>query len=94
MEATIDIRIPLTINQLVEIVKQLPAKEKRVIKELLNEESTPKEVILQNLKDDVRSLQNGTLQTRPAADFLKELKEEGYLCSAKSQTSQMRQAVS
>lgn len=79
MEAALDIRIPLTINQLVEIIKQLPAKEKNVLKELLNEESTPKEVIIQNLKDDVKSLQNGTLQTRPAADFLKELKGEGYL---------------
>ncbi len=46
MEATLDIRIPLTINQLVEIIKQLPAKEKNVLKELLNEESTLKEVIL------------------------------------------------
>lgn len=79
MEAALDIRIPLTINQLVEIIKQLPAKEKNVLKELLNEESTPKEIIIQNLKDDVKSLQNGTLQTRPAADFLKELKDEGYL---------------
>lgn len=79
MEATVDIRIPLTINQLVEIVKQLPAKEKSLIKELLNEESTPKAVILQNLKDDLKSIQNGTLQTRPAKNFLKELKEEGYL---------------
>ena len=79
MEATLDIRIPLTINQLIDIVKQLPAKEKDMLKKLLNEESTPKEVILQNLKEDISSLKNGTLETRPATDFLNELKEEGYL---------------
>jgi hypothetical protein len=31
------------------------------------------------LKSDLTALKNGTLQTRPAKEFLKELKAEGYL---------------
>lgn len=35
--------------------------------------------ILADLKSDLKALENGTLQTRPAKEFLEELKEEGYL---------------
>jgi hypothetical protein len=35
--------------------------------------------ILQHLKEDYVALQKGTLKTRPASDFLAELKKEGLL---------------
>lgn len=43
------------------------------------EDEPTKETILQQLKEDYVSLKKGTLKTRPASDFLAELKEEGLL---------------
>jgi hypothetical protein len=36
------------------------------------------EEILENLKNDLNALNNGTLKTTPLKDFMQELKKEGF----------------
>lgn len=43
-----------------------------------NEQNTKKQTILHFLEKDLKALKNGTLKTRPARDFIAELKAEGY----------------
>lgn len=42
-------------------------------------EEPTNEQILHDLKEDYVALQKGTLKTRPADDFLNELRDEGFL---------------
>jgi hypothetical protein len=80
MEATLNVNISLSINQLADMIRQLPKRERSKLDTLLQEEAEPsKEQILSQLKDDYIALQKGTLKTRPAKEFLAELKQEGYL---------------
>ena len=80
MNASSNYSIPLTFKQIVGLVKQLPkAKQEKLFTLVRDEEEPSKEQILQNLKDDYIALQNGTLVTRPASEFLQELKKEGFL---------------
>lgn len=80
MNATSSFNIPLTFKQIVGLVKQLPKSKQAKLVSLIQEEDEPtKEQILQNLKEDYIALQKGTLVTRPASEFLQELKEEGLL---------------
>ena len=80
MNATSNLNIPLTFKQIVGLVKQLPKSKQAKLVSLIQDEDEPtKEQILANLKEDYIALQNGTLVTRSASDFLDELKKEGYL---------------
>lgn len=80
MNASSNFNIPLTFKQIVGLVKQLPKSKQAKLVSLIQEEEEPtKEQILQNLKEDYIALQKGTLVTRPASEFLQELKKEGLL---------------
>ena len=77
MERTLNINIPLSFNQLVDLVKQLPEVEKKkLVSVLQNEEmseATSKSEVLDHLKDDLIALKSGKLATRPLKDVLNEL---------------------
>ena len=73
MNATSNLNIPLTFNQIVGLVKQLPRSKQEKLVSLIKEEATTKEQILHNLKEDYIALQKGTLITRPLKDVLNEL---------------------
>ena len=74
MNATSNLNIPLTFNQIVGLVKQLPrSKQEKLVSLIKEEEATTKEQILHNLKEDYIALQKGTLITRPLKDVLNEL---------------------
>ncbi|MDZ7935387.1 MAG: hypothetical protein U5M51_10590 [Emticicia sp.] len=80
MNATSNFNIPLTFKQVVSLVKQLPkSKQAKLVSLIQEEEELSKEQILQNLKEDYIALQKGTLVTRPASEFLQELKDEELL---------------
>ena len=84
METTLHFDTTVSLNQLAQIIReQLTAKDRLALADMLqtdseNEEPT-KEQILSQLKEDYIALQNGTLKTRPALEFLAELKSEGHL---------------
>ncbi len=80
MNATSNLNIPLTFKQIVGLVKQLPKSKRDKLVTIIQDDDEPsKEQILQNLKEDYIALQKGTLKTRPASEFLQELKDEGLL---------------
>lgn len=80
MNATSNFNIPLTFKQIVSLVKQLPkSKQAKLVSLIQSDDEPTKEKILQNLKEDYIALQKGTLVTRPASEFLQELKDEGLL---------------
>ncbi|MFN3487598.1 MAG: hypothetical protein ACK4YV_00615 [Emticicia sp.] len=80
MNASSNLTIPLTFKQIVGLVKQLPkSKQAKLVSLIQSDEEPTKEQILQNLKEDYIALQKGTLVTRPASEFLQELKDEGLL---------------
>ncbi len=60
----------------VSLAKRLKAK---VSTPIIDDEAPTKAQILQQLCEDFRALQNGTLVTRPASELLLELKVEGLL---------------
>jgi hypothetical protein len=49
VDTTLQVSIPLTTNQLVEVVEQLLSTEGNAIKELLSEDTTSKKMILEYL---------------------------------------------
>ena len=62
----------------VNLAKRLKVKFREDVK-TEEEEAPSKAQILRELKEDYVALKNGTLKTRPVAEFLAELKDEGYL---------------
>ena len=81
MKTTLHLETTVSIHHLAQMIrKQLPAKDRLALANMLQEDDAPtKEQILDQLKEDYIALQKGTLKTRPASDFLAELKDEGYL---------------
>ena len=73
METTLNFQIPLTFNQLAEMLRQLPKAERSRLVSVLQEEETSKEQILAELKEDYIALKKGTLKTRPLKDVLNEI---------------------
>jgi len=78
MENTINLNIPLSFHQLLDLVRQLPRPEREKLvtviqEENLDEDEPTKAQILENLKQDYIALKNGTLKTRPIEDILNEL---------------------
>jgi hypothetical protein len=77
MENTINFTIPLSFQQLVDLVRQLPRQEREklvtVIQDEQLEDEPTKAEILENLKQDYIALKAGTLKTRPIQDILNEL---------------------
>jgi hypothetical protein len=77
MENTINFTIPLSFQQLVDLVRQLPRQEREklvtVIQDEQLEDEPTKAEILENLKQDYIALKAGTLKTRPFKDVLNEL---------------------
>ncbi|WP_221394214.1 hypothetical protein [Dyadobacter sp. NIV53] len=82
METTLHLETTVSISHLAQMIrKQLPAKDRLALATMLQEDDDEltKEQILDQLKEDYIALQKGTLKTRPASDFLAELKDQGYL---------------
>lgn len=78
MENTINFNIPLSFQQLVDPVRQLPRPEREKLvtviqKEQLDEDEPTKAQILENLREDYIALKEGTLKTYPLKDVLNEL---------------------
>jgi hypothetical protein len=78
MENTINFTIPLSFQQLVDLVRQLPRQEREKLvtviqDEQLDEDEPTKAQILENLKQDYIALKAGTLKTWPLKDVLNEL---------------------
>jgi hypothetical protein len=78
MENTINFTIPLSFQQLVDLVRQLPRQEREKLvtviqDEQLDEDEPTKAQILENLKQDYIALKAGTLKTWPIEDILNEL---------------------
>lgn len=78
MENTINFNIPLSFQQLVDLVRQLPRPEREKLvtvirEEDLDDEEPTKAQILENLKQDYIALKAGTLKTWPLKDVLNEL---------------------
>jgi len=74
MESTININILLTVNQLAEVIRQLPKKEKAKLREILNEdEILTKEQIFEKIKEglnDVKMHKEGKIKLETLEDFL------------------------
>jgi len=82
MKTTLHLETTVSIHHLAQMIrKQLPAKDRLALANMLQEDDAPtkEQIILDRLKEDYIALQKGTLKTRPASDFLAELKDEGYL---------------
>lgn len=83
MEARIQITASLSLSELAtQIRNHFSQKQRAELAELIQkeeEEEPSTEQILSDLKEDYIALQKGTLKTRPASEFLNELREEGYL---------------
>ena len=83
METTLHFDTAVSLTRLAQMIReQLPAKDRLALAGMLQEdvdEEPTKEQILNRIKEDYIAFQNGTLKTRPASEFLTELKSEGYL---------------
>ncbi|TAE33444.1 MAG: hypothetical protein EAZ91_02195 [Cytophagales bacterium] len=82
METTLHFNTSINLSQLAKLLReQLPAQARRELVAMIqdDDDEPTKEQILTQLKEDYIALQKGTLKTRPAAEFLAELKTEGYL---------------
>ena len=77
MDDTINLNIPLTTNQLADLIRhQLPRKEQLRLASMLQAEEigdSANEQILRDFRAACRELRQGTLKTRPAKEFLDEL---------------------
>ena len=76
MNATVQLSIPLTTNQLASLIReQLPREERLKLISLLQQEETEPtdEQILNDFRADLKSLKQGTLKTRPLQELLNEL---------------------
>jgi len=69
-------------NQVSNLALKLPKADKlrliKTLKETIKEENSNTEV-LDNLRQSLIELKNGSLETRPFDEFMAELKAEGYL---------------
>ena len=83
METTLQLNTSISLSQLAQLLReQLPAADRNQLAAMIQEDADDeptKEQILSQLKEDYIALQNGTLKTRPANEFLAELRKEGYL---------------
>lgn len=75
MESTVNINIPLTVNQLAEVIRQLPKKEKAKLRQILNEdeEALTKVEVVKKIKeglDDVKLHKEGKVKLETLEDFL------------------------
>ena len=74
MESIININIPLTVNQLAEVIRQLPKKEKAKLRQILdNEETLTKAEVVGTIKeglDDVKLHKKGKIKLETLEDFL------------------------
>ena len=75
MNATMQLSIPLTTNQLADLIrKQLPREEQLRLATMIQEEQEPtKEAVLSSLHEDLTALKNGKLKTRPIRELLNEV---------------------
>ncbi len=60
----------------VSLAKRLKVKYEE---QIIDEDAPTKEEILRQIQEDYIALKKGTLKTRPFADFMAELKDEGLL---------------
>jgi hypothetical protein len=82
MEARIQITASLSISELASQIKRhFSAGERENLARLIQDEDVDptSDQILSDFQEDYIALQNGTLKTRPAQDFLNELKGDGLL---------------
>jgi len=84
MQNSVHFSTSISLSQLaLQLRNQLSYKDRTKLVKLLQSEEDEKEPtsekILKNLKEDYDALKKGTLKTRPAIDFLKELEKEGLL---------------
>jgi len=83
MEAHIQITASLSIEELAKQIRQhFSHVQRSKLVQLIQDDSqeeTSTEQILNDLKEDYIALKKGTLKTRPASEFLNELKQEGLL---------------
>jgi len=82
MEARIQITESLSLSELaIQIKRHFSAKERESLAKLIQDEDIEPTTnqILSDLQEDYKALQKGTLKTRPAEDFLNDLKDEGLL---------------
>jgi hypothetical protein len=82
MEARIQITASLSLSELaIQIKRHFSAKEMESLAKLIQDEDIEPSInqILSDLQEDYRALQKGTLKTRPAEDFLNDLKDEDLL---------------
>ena len=80
MEARIQITASLSLGELASQIKQhFSARERESLARLIQDEDVEPNAdqILSDFQEDYIALQKGTLKTRPAQDFLNELKREG-----------------
>ena len=75
MENTVNVNIPLTVNQLAEAIRQLPKKEKVKLREILSEDDNTltKAEVVEKIKeglDDVRLHKEGRIKLESLEDFL------------------------
>lgn len=77
MNATVQLNIPLTTNQLAGLIReQLPKEERLKLISLLQQEEETEptnEQILSDFRADLKSLKEGTLKTRSLQELLDEL---------------------
>lgn len=82
MEARIQITASLSLSELASQIKRhFSARERECLARLIQDEDVEPSTdqILSDIKEDYIALQKGTLKTRPAQDFLNELKGYGLL---------------
>lgn len=77
MSATVQLNIPLTTNELAALIRtQLPKEERLKLVSLLqiDDESEPTaQEIVEQFRQDITALKQGTLKTRPLQELLDEL---------------------
>ena len=82
METTFQLNTSISLSRLAKLLReQLPVQARHELAAMIqaDDDAPTKEQILTQLKEDYIALQKGTLKTRPATEFLAELKTEGYL---------------
>ena len=80
MEARIQITASLSLSELASQIKRhFSARERENLARLIQDEDVEptSDQILSDFQEDYIALQKGTLNTKPAQDFLNELKREG-----------------
>ena len=76
MQTSLNINVSLSFYQLVELVKQLPEKEKNELASILIDDEPSKKQILQGLKEaieEVNLAKQGKIKLKSAREFINEL---------------------